>query len=213
MDKVLDLGTIDYLTAYEVQKNCVRDVINGDEQALIFCEHPLVLTMGRLASTEHLLLSEDELVKQGVNVHYIDRGGEVTLHTQGQMVVYPILDLNKHKKDLHWYMHQLEEVVIDLLTQFAIVARREKDQTGVWVRAKKLASIGIGVKKWVTYHGVGININTDLNDFQLIRPCGLDVTMTSMATEKNQTIDILRAKTMFIRSFNKVFQTQFKKGQ
>ena len=207
--KVLDLGLIDYDVAYEVQKDCVKDVIKGGAQCLIFCQHPLVLTMGRLASDDYVIASEEELQRQNVTVHHIDRGGEVTLHTPGQMVVYPILDLNYFKKDLHHYMYQLEEVVIDLLGEFDIVARREKNNTGVWIDQKKLASIGIGVKKWVTFHGVGVNVNTNLDDFKLIKPCGLNVMMTSIADVLQSMVDHNKAQDLFIHSFNKIFETNF----
>ncbi|MFT7537940.1 MAG: lipoyl(octanoyl) transferase, partial [Lysobacterales bacterium] len=116
--KILDFGLIDYKEAYLKQLECVQKVIDGAEPMLIFCEHMPVLTLGRLAKREYILASDDELKDKGVSIHNIDRGGEVTLHAPGQLVVYPIIDLKKHSKDLHVYLHNLEEVVIALLTEF-----------------------------------------------------------------------------------------------
>lgn len=209
--KNFDLKTVDYQRAYAFQMERVQAALMYGEQSLIFCEHPLVLTMGRLADEKHLLMSEAELVQRGVAVHHIDRGGEVTLHTAGQQVIYPILNLNTFKKDLHHYIHQLEEVVIDLLSQFDILAHRENQNTGVWVDSCKIASIGIGVKKWVTFHGIGLNVNTDLDTFKLIRPCGLDVQMASMASVKKETISSDLVKERFMHSFNKVFEVSLSK--
>ena len=209
--KVSDLGVVDYRKAYQHQMTCVHDVINGGVSQLILCEHPAVLTLGRLADRDHLLLSEKELKQRNIDVITIDRGGEVTLHAPGQLIVYPIINLNNFDKDLHKYMYMLEEVAIELLDEFDIVSGRNKKNTGVWISQKKIASIGIGVKKWVTYHGIGINVNTDLNLFQCIRPCGLAIEMTSIKNVKNHEIDINLLKMHVIQKFNNVFQTNFVK--
>ncbi len=203
--QVKDLGTINYADAYQVQMECVKRVLNDEPQMLIFCEHPAVLTLGRLAVDQHIFATADELNKLGVAVHRIDRGGEVTLHAPGQLVIYPILNLNTWKKDLHAYLHSLEEVAIDLLKEFGIVAERNSGKTGVWIGHKKIVSIGVGVKKWISYHGLAINVNTDLKLFSLIRPCGLDVSMTSMKEILGRDINLKDIKKHLIKIFSKQF--------
>ncbi len=203
--QVKNLGTIHYADAYQVQMECVKRVLNDEPQMLIFCEHPAVLTLGRLAVDQHIFATADELNKLGVEVHRIDRGGEVTLHAPGQLVIYPILNLNTRKKDLHAYLHSLEEVAIDLLKEFDIVAERNSGKTGVWIGHKKIVSIGVGVKKWISYHGLAINVNTDLKLFSLIRPCGLDVAMTSMKEISGRDINLKDIKKSLIKIFSKQF--------
>jgi lipoate-protein ligase B len=200
-----DLGMIKYDQAYRIQKKCVEDVLKGGRQTIFLCEHPAVLTLGRLAKEEYILADRKELLKKGVEVHFIDRGGEVTLHAPGQLVIYPILNLQFTQKDLHLYMERLEKVAIDLLNNFGIMATRNLRNTGVWVGPKKIVSVGVGVKKWITYHGLAINVNTVLNLFSLIRPCGLDVTMTSMKEIKGHDIDMNIVKKTAVACFEKVF--------
>ena len=206
--QISDLGLIDYKTAYDIQKSAVLDVISGSPQKLFFCEHKSILTLGRLTKKENLLTSESELKSRGVEVVSIDRGGDITLHCPGQLICYPIFDLDHYGKDLKAFLSQLEQVVIDLLSEFGIVATRFEGRTGVWVKNKKICSLGIGVKKWVTFHGVGLNVNSDLCLFQMIRPCGLDVLMTSMAQELGQTVDMADVKIRISRCFKKQFQLE-----
>ena len=203
--RVVDLGCIDYLAAYQKQKQAVAEVIAGQEQIIFLCEHPSVLTLGRLAKTEHILTPREDLERQGIAVHEIDRGGEVTLHSPGQLVVYSILDLRNYKMDLHWYLHQLEQVVIDFLKEFAILSDRLLGKTGVWVGQNKIASIGVGVKKWITFHGLAVNVNTDLNLFSLIKPCGLDVRMTSIQKIIKQKVKMDLAKKEMLKVFAQNF--------
>jgi lipoate-protein ligase B len=196
-----DLGLIEYSEALQRQKDAVHAVIEGGAQTVFFCEHPTVLTLGRLGTEKNILVSCETLENTGVKVLRIDRGGEVTLHTPGQLVIYPVLNLNHFGRDLKSYLLGLEQVAIDLLRDFGIVANGISGQRGVWVGTKKIASIGIGVRKWVSYHGMALNINTDLRHFKMIRPCGLDVEMTSLeeltgtradlGEIKKKTIDIL----------------------
>ena len=134
-------------------------------------------------------------------VHHIDRGGDITLHAPGQLVVYPILDLTNFGKDLRSYLRQLEQVAIDLLGDFDIVASRFSGQTGVWTGKKKIESIGIGVRKWISFHGLAVNVNTDLKLFSMIKPCGLDVEMTSMSQMNKKSIDIEEVKERIVASF------------
>lgn len=225
--EVRDLGLIDYDAAYRIQKESVARVLAGGTYVLLLCEHPAVITLGRLAQ-EANILNLETIARQGIRVVPIDRGGDVTLHAPGQLMVYPILNLapclsrsasrgagrgaghtrpagRESNRDLRLYMHKLEQVTIDLLKAFGIVASRISGKTGVFVGSEKIASLGIGVRKWVTYHGLGINVNTDLKLFELIKPCGLDVRMTSIARIEGQPIDMGEVKQRLIKSFGKEF--------
>jgi lipoyl(octanoyl) transferase len=204
--QIQDLGRISYQEAYQIQKETVNRVLKGGPQTVFLCEHPAVLTLGRMAKESHLLASREDLKKQKINVISIDRGGDITLHAPGQLVVYPILDLNGVGRDLRAYLRKLEQVAIDLLDGFGIVASRFLGQTGVWVDDKKIASLGIGVRRWISFHGLAININTDLNLFRLIKPCGLDVEMTSLSALKGQPLDMDEIKTRTLKSFQNVFK-------
>ncbi len=204
--RIKDLGLIAYSEAYQMQKEHVEHVLNGQEQILLLCEHPAVLTLGRLTNEAHMFLSESELKTRGVDVQRIDRGGDITLHAPGQLVVYPILNLNNFGKDLHLYLRQLEEVAIDLLKDFDIVAHRFSSRTGVWVEERKIVSIGIGVRKWISFHGLALNVTTDLSLFSLIRPCGLDVSMTSLAQIKGSFVDMEDVKNKMVNHFCKNFK-------
>jgi lipoate-protein ligase B len=194
----LDLGLIEYRKAYALQKEAVDEVIAGGPERIFFCEHPAVFTLGRLADERYILTPREELKRRGIRVLSIDRGGEVTLHAPGQMVVYPILDLKRRGKDLHEYLRRLEGAVIEFLKSYDVAAARNPGKTGVWVGRKKIASIGVGVKKWISYHGLAVNINTDLGLFSLIKPCGLDVDMTSLADIKGQAMDFAIARRRFM---------------
>jgi lipoate-protein ligase B len=201
---VENLGVISYDEAYQIQQKRVGEVIRGRGASLFFCEHPLVVTQGRLSDQQNIL-SEKLIQEQGGSIKSIDRGGDVTLHAPGQLVIYPIIDLHFVGKDLKAYLHNLEQVTIDLLASFGIVAGRFSSRTGVWIKEKKIASMGIGVKKWVAYHGIGLNVNTDLSLFSLIRPCGLDISMTSMARELKKNINMNDVKENFAECFQKRF--------
>ncbi len=214
--EVRDLGLIDYDAAYLIQKESVARVLAGGAQVLLLCEHPAVITLGRLAQ-EANILDLEAIGRQGIRVVPIDRGGDVTLHTPGQLVIYPILNLapclpagKQGNRDLRLYMHKLEQVTIALLKSFGIVASRIFGKTGVFVGPDKIASLGIGVRKWVTYHGLGINVNTDLKLFDLIKPCGLDVRMTSIARIKGNPVDMGKVKQQLVECFKKEFGYEFR---
>src|SRR3989338_1370558 len=202
--EVRDLGLIDYDAAYRIQKESVARVLSGGAQVLLLCEHPTVITLGRLAQETNILNAE-AIRHQGIRVIPIDRGGDVTLHAPGQLVVYSILNLAQSNRDLRLYMHKLEQVTIALLKSFGIVANRISGKTGVFVGTDKLVSLGIGVRKWVTYHGLGINVNTDLKLFDLVKPCGLDVRMTSMARIKGEAVEMDEVKKRLVEYFRKEF--------
>ena len=202
---IQDWGLIPYQEALERQKQTVNRVIAGEGPYLILCEHPAVLTMGRMTKQDSLLWALDDIKAVGVDVVTIDRGGDVTLHAPGQLVVYPIFDLTDRGRDLKMFLEQLEHVVIDLLREFDILADSVDGQRGVWVAKDKIASIGIGVRKWVTYHGVGLNVNIDLSLFRMIRPCGLDVRMTSIQKLKGSPIAMSVVKEKIVNRFYERF--------
>ncbi len=201
-----DWGLIDYLQAWRRQQALVAEVVAGDPERLIFCEHPTVLTLGRLGKDEHILADADQLCTRGIPLVRIDRGGEVTLHAPGQLVVYPIVRLDRFGRDLKLYLAMLEQVAIDLLRGFDILADSSEGRRGVWAGGRKIASIGIGVRKWVAYHGLAVNVNTDLALFSLIRPCGLNVQMTSMQELLGHAVDMVQVKKALVEVWERHFK-------
>ena len=183
---VCDLGTRPYGEALALQRAAARARISGaiDEDLLLLVEHPPVVTMGRRSKPQHLLASPALLATRGVELFEVERGGDVTFHGPGQLVGYPIVDLKRHKQDLHWYLRQVEEVLIRAVAPFGIAAERNPGQTGVWTHGRKLASIGVHARDWVTWHGFALNVTTDLSYFDLMVPCGIaEVEMTSIERE------------------------------
>lgn len=206
--QVFDLGLLSYHDAYALQMEKVKSVQKGALDQMIVCEHPPTITCGRMSHNHNFLLSPEKIKQDGIDIIKVDRGGDLTLHAPGQLVVYPILNLKKYGMDLHKYLRQLEEVVIDLLKQFDILAERHRTETGVWVKGKKIASMGIGVKRWVSYHGIGLNVSTDLTLYRYIRPCGLDVGMTSIEEILSSQIEISSVKELVKDSFSKIFDVK-----
>lgn len=182
---VRELGRVSYGEALELQRRLAEERIAGSiPDTLLLLEHAPVVTLGRGWRGSSLPVEPDALRRRGIEVHEIERGGDVTYHGPGQLVGYPILDLQRHKPDLHWYLRQLEEVLIAALGDLGIPAERNPGFTGVWTRGRKIASIGIHVRQWVTWHGFALNVTTDLSAFDLIVPCGIpNVVMTSVARE------------------------------
>ena len=180
------LGQLGYVEALELQRNLARDRISGaiPQDLLLLVEHPPVVTLGRSSKQKHLVASPEFLQSKGVEVFEVERGGDVTFHGPGQLVGYPIIDLKRHRQDLHWYLRKIEEALINSLADYGIPGERNIAYTGVWTRAKKIASIGVHARDWVTWHGFALNVTTDLSYFDLIVPCGIDgVMMTSIARE------------------------------
>jgi lipoyl(octanoyl) transferase len=189
---VSDLGTMSYAEALELQRDVARRRISGEiaEDVLLLVEHPHVVTLGRAAKQASLVATPELLRARGVEVFEVERGGDVTYHGPGQLVGYPIIDLKRHRKDLHWYLRQVEEALIVALGTFGVAAGRNPGYTGVWVGAdgegwqRKIASIGVHARDWVTWHGFALNVHTDLSFFDLMVPCGIaDVQMTSLDSE------------------------------
>ncbi|HTZ49738.1 MAG TPA: lipoyl(octanoyl) transferase LipB [Verrucomicrobiae bacterium] len=175
---ISDLGLISYSEAYALQQFLVAArKVNAIDDVLLFCEHPHVITLGRNANRTNLLASEHVLRQKNVELHPTNRGGDVTYHGPGQIVGYPILNLDKIKRDVGWYVRTLEEAMIRASGDFGVTAYRIPGKTGIWVDAspteEKLAAIGVHISRWVTSHGFAYNVSTDLRYFDLIIPCGI----------------------------------------
>ena len=183
---VVDLGYLPYAEALDLQRALARARIAGDvpQDVLLMVEHPPVVTLGRSSKEKHLVASPALLAARGVELHEVERGGDVTFHGPGQLVGYPILDLKRHRQDLHWYLRQVEEALIRALGTLGVPAERSAGLTGVWTRGRKIASIGVHARDWVVWHGFALNVTTDLSYFDLIVPCGIQgVEMTSVERE------------------------------
>lgn len=207
---VHDLGRRPYGEVLELQRLLCRRRMAGEsaDDVLLLVEHPPVVTLGRGTRATSLPLPAPALVARGLEVFEVERGGDVTLHAPGQLVGYPILDLTGWRRDLHWYLRQLEEVLIRGLAALSISAGRDPGRTGVWTGGRKIASIGIHVKQWVTFHGFALNVTTDLSLFDLIVPCGIpDVRMTSVAAERPGLADpSARMREETLEAFGEVFE-------
>lgn len=183
---VVELGRRPYAPVLELQRALCRARGEGriSEDLLLLVEHDPVMTLGRSTRTSSLPIAPADLPAHGVEVFETERGGDVTFHGPGQLVGYPIVDLQQLKPDLHWYLRELEGGLIDALAILGVAGQRSQGQTGVWVGPRKIASIGVHVKKWITFHGFALNVTTDLKYFDLIVPCGIEgVEMTSVARE------------------------------
>lgn len=214
-----DLETIDYKVAWDYQLRLFNDAIEQkkNNQAVtnrvLFCEHPHVITLGKNAAIQNLLYNEDYLKHRGVSVYHIDRGGDITYHGLGQFVVYPILDLESLNIGLKEYIFRLEEVIIQLLNSYNVEASRMKTAPGVWIgdwdmisECRKICAIGVKSSRYVTMHGLALNISTDLSFFSLINPCGfVDRGVTSLEQETGKKITLNDVKTRFKDIFEKIF--------
>ncbi|QYK52952.1 MAG: lipoyl(octanoyl) transferase LipB [Fimbriimonadaceae bacterium] len=209
--RIVDLGRMAYEPAWAEQLKIHAEVLDGAPDTLIFVEHDPVLTLGANSHEENLLLSREGYQEHGIDVIRTDRGGDVTYHGPGQLVIYPIFDISRHGKDLHKWMRDLEETMILTCAEFGIEAGRLSDvNTGAWVGNKKIAAIGVKVKKWTNLHGIAINCDNDLSVFNLIVPCGVvGHGVTSLSSESDRMVDNDMAKPAVIRAFGKVFDLQF----
>lgn len=205
---VCNLGLIDYKHAWDIQleyhekrrNNLVPDI-------LFLCEHPNTYTLGKVAQKENLLYNEKDLKEKNIDVYEIDRGGDITYHGPGQVVGYAILNLENWKKDTHLYLRSLEEVIIKTNLSYGITSGRNEKFTGVWIENRKICAIGIKVSRWVTMHGFAYNVNTQLNLFEGIIPCGIsDKEVTSLQKELKTKIDIEEVKMKVINNFKMIFE-------
>ncbi len=202
------LGLLEYGKALEYQRAVAQARITGaiGEDVLLLVEHPPVVTLGRSAKNQNLLASPEFLAARGVELFEVERGGDVTFHGPGQLVGYPIIDLKRHKRDLHWYLRQVEEALIQAIGPFGIIGERQAGYTGVWTQNRKIASIGVHARDWVTWHGFALNVSTDLGYFDLIVPCGIPaVTMTSVTQEAQTEATMTDVERAVIGAFGEVF--------
>ena len=230
MQEVLfkDLGLIDYKEAWDFQEVLFKanvdakienrraeKVVTPTQSHLIFCEHPHVYTLGKSGDETHLLLSEAMLKQKGATYYKINRGGDITYHGPGQIVGYPILDLDFFFTDIHKYLRYLEEMIILTLAEYGIEAGRYEGYTGVWIdadnalKARKICAMGVRCSRWVTMHGFAFNINTNLDYFNNIVPCGItDKQVTSLQKELNREIDVNEVKEKLKKHFCNLFEAK-----
>lgn len=227
--QLLDLGLIDYAQCWDYQEQLFREKLeikswnklNPNQTKsighhLLFVEHPPVYTLGKSGDASHLLIDEEEQNQLGISFFRINRGGDITFHGPGQLVVYPILDLEQMKTDIHWYMRQLEEVVIRTIGHFGLNGERYPGFTGVWLSpnspsdARKICAMGVRTSRWVTMHGLALNNTTDLSFFDRMIPCGIkDKQVTSIHQELGQAPDITVLKQIFKQKFSDVFEIEW----
>ena len=225
---IINLGLVDYKKAWDIQEKYFKQAIdrkiairNGENlpppsNYLILCEHPNVYTIGKSGKEENLLLSSDEVKSKEASFYKINRGGDITYHGPGKLVVYPILDLDQFFTDIHKYMRFLEQAVINTLLKFGIQSSRIDGMTGVWIdsalpSARKICAMGVKSSRWVTMHGIGFNINTNLDFFSHIVPCGIDdKAVTSMQKELGIEVDMQEVENIIIEEFKSLFGFQIK---
>lgn len=207
--RYLDLGRMNYRQAYDIQETIHKDcTLNMLEDTIIIQENNPIFTLGRNSKKEHLLLSVESLNKIGIEVEYVDRGGDITYHGPGQLVISPIIHLKNYINSIHQYVRNLEEVVIRLLQRYNINGHRIDGATGVWVGLDKIAAIGIAIEYGVTRHGISININPNLSHFEYIIPCGIrDKGVTSFEKLGVDSVDFKKLKNEFLIEFNQLFNT------
>jgi lipoyl(octanoyl) transferase len=230
MQKVIfkDLGLTDYKATWDYQEKLLNEIVQQkvdlrstpDSEIrtpnyLLFCEHPHVYTLGKSGSEDHLLINENKLDENNAAFYKINRGGDITYHGPGQIVGYPILNLDYFFNDIHKYLRYLEEVIIRTLAEYNISASRIDKLTGVWldaedkIRARKICAFGVRCSRWVTMHGFAFNVNTDLNYFNNIIPCGIaDKAVTSMKQELGRETDINEVKEKLKKHFAAIFNCE-----
>lgn len=224
-----NLGLIDYKEAWDYQEKIFNEIIqeklqNRERQYsdksltpnyLLLCQHPHVYTLGKSGDSNNLLINDSELKKRGVSFYHINRGGDITYHGPGQIVGYPIIDLDNFTTDIHKYLRFLEEAIILTLQEFGIDSGRIPGLTGVWLdtdnnaKARKICAIGVKTSRWVTMHGFALNVNTDLDFFNYIVPCGIDdKAVTSLSKELNRNVEISNVEEKVKRNIEKVFEME-----
>lgn len=227
--ELIDLGLMDYKEAWNTQESYFDKIVeikmrnrqneeSGGAQEftgnyLLFCEHPHVYTLGKSGEENNLLANPELLQQRGATFYKINRGGDITYHGPGQIVMYPILNLEYFFTDIHKYLRFLEEAVIRTLAEYGIKGERYEGYTGVWLdvdhpaKARKICAMGVRCSRWVTMHGIGFNVNTDLSYFNLIVPCGItDKQVTSMEKELGHTVDMNEVRQKLISHLEEVFK-------
>ena len=221
-----ELGSIDYKECWDYQENIFSDMadtkisdrkngmVTHKNNHIILCEHPHVFTLGKSGSENHLLISEDFLQQKNAKFYKINRGGDITYHGPGQIVVYPILDLENFFTDIHKYLRLLEEAIILTLAEYGLQATRSEGETGVWFDvgtpfARKICAMGVRASRWVTMHGFALNVNADLGYFDNIIPCGIKgKAVTSMHVELNRNVDEQEVKNKILKHFQNLFEAE-----
>jgi lipoyl(octanoyl) transferase len=225
-----DLGLMDYKACWDYQEKLFNETVNlkisnrylpeekqiPTKNHLLFVEHPHVYTLGKSGDEKNLLLNEKQLLDKHANYYKINRGGDITYHGPGQLVAYPILDLDNFFTDIHKYLRLLEETIILTLKEYGIESGRSKGETGVWLdaddkfKARKICAMGVRCSRWVTMHGWGFNVNSDLNYFNNIIPCGInDKAVTSLNEELGRNVDMQEIKEKLKKNFSKLFEAEF----
>ena len=231
-----DLGLMEYKAAWDYQENLLKEnlriksVVHSSDVVvdtkllptkhyLLFVEHPPVYTLGKSGKIEHVLINEEQRQQQGIELFHTNRGGDITFHGPQQIVGYPIFDLEKFYTDIGRYLRELEEVIILTLEDYGIIAGRSPGETGVWIDAtikgkeRKICAMGVRCSRWVTMHGFALNVNTDLNYFNHIIPCGIaDKKVTSIKHELGMEVDIDEVKTKLKKNFSRVFNVSIEEG-
>ena len=222
-----DLGLIDYKECWDYQTKIFEETVQQKisnrkfpatkaetQNYLLFCEHPHVYTLGKSGDLKNLLIDKNQRAKKKASFYKINRGGDITYHGPGQLVIYPILDLDYFFTDIHKYLRFLEESVILTLKEYGVFGQRVEGLTGVWIDAesenpRKICAIGIKCSRWVTMHGIGFNINSNLDYFKHIVPCGIeDKSVTSLQKETHQLIDMEVLRSKFLKNFKSLFNIQ-----
>lgn len=222
--RLQDLGLIDYNAAWQLQKKLFNTAIEYKlahqpmpeaSHTLLVCEHPHVYTLGKSAEQKNLLLNESELSEQNISTYHIERGGDITYHGPGQLVVYPIFDIEALKIGVKEFVYRVESCIINTLKHYGIDSERIDRRIGIWIgkdssNERKIAAIGIKCSRFVTMHGLALNVNTDLSLFNNIIPCGIiDKSVTSIEKEIGRTIDIIDVKNKLINEFSTTFELKF----
>ena len=224
--KITELGFLPYSEAWDIQEEYFSKTIAVKRQNrqlaspiltenhLLLVEHPPVFTLGKSGKIEHLLLKEEALKPKGIKFFKTNRGGDITFHGPGQLVGYPILDLDNFFTDIHKYLRYLEEIIIKTLLDFGLNSTRGEGETGVWLDldtpfARKICAMGVRASRWVTMHGFALNINTDLSYFDYIVPCGIKGKMvTSLSKELNKRVDPEIVKASLLKYFSEIFEVE-----
>ncbi|HDP68195.1 MAG TPA: lipoyl(octanoyl) transferase LipB [Candidatus Marinimicrobia bacterium] len=203
---ILDLGLCPYGKAWDIQKKHHAKRIAGEiHDTLILVEHPHVYTLGKNANAGHLIAGQDYLKRRGIEIYNVDRGGDITYHGPGQLVGYPIFNLKNHKESIGWYVHTVEQVLIELLAMYQITAQRVNKLTGVWVGNRKIAALGMRVSRWVTMHGFALNVSTDLSLYDGIIPCGITSKGVTRILDLNPGITMDQVKRDVAGKFTELF--------
>lgn len=204
---ILDLGRRDYENSLAIQSEVVeRRKKKEIQDCLLFVEYPHLITLGRSGNIQHLLASQSVLEERGVGFFVTDRGGDITYHGPGQLIAYPVIDLKEWRRDIGYYLRNLEDCLIATLADFGIPARSIRGMTGVWVKEEKIAAIGVRTSQWVTSHGLSLNVFSDLSFFDFIVPCGLKSRrVTSMLEILGTAVNISTVKARFCVHFSRAF--------